>query len=162
MNSPFVNLFYALQAQIQSLVPAIRWIDQEMGQLEHYTERPPVSWPCVLIDFDGWSFENMGRNCQTAEGDIILRLGFAPFSYSNQLSPVKDAALAFYDVEFSLHQALHDWQPGGFSHLTRLTANTEKRHDAIRVRMLRYHTAFEDYSTQPVTTPASPNAVFNI
>lgn len=173
MNSPFANLFEALQTRIKAQVPAIRWIDQDMGQLEHYAERPAVAWPCVLIDFDGWNFENMGQNCQTAEGDLIIRLAFPPFSHSNNLSPVKDKALIFYEHEFNLHKALQGWEPvispppggagGGFSPMTRISADTEKRDDPIRVRVIRYRLAFEDYSTAPVTTPeARPTPKFNI
>lgn len=163
MNSPFANLFEALQTQIKAQVPAIRWIDQDMGQLESYNERPAVAWPCVLIDFDGWNFENMGQNCQTAEGDIIIRLAFPPFSHSNNLSPVKDKALIFYEHEFNLHKALQGWNPEGFSPMTRISADTEKRNDPIRVRVIRYRIAFEDYSTAPVTTPeARPTPKFNI
>jgi len=163
MDSPFAHLLLALQERIGQLVTDIRWIDQDMGQLEHYAERPPVAWPCVLIDLDGWTFTNLGQQAQTAEGDVVVRLAFAPMSYANQLSPVKELALRYYETEFQLHKALHGWGPAGFASLTRLSADTEKRNDAIRVRIIRYHTAFEDYSTLPVTTSQSrPLAELNI
>ena len=34
MNSPFANIFLALQAYIQANVPAIKYIDQDLGQLK--------------------------------------------------------------------------------------------------------------------------------
>lgn len=158
MDSPFANLFLALQTQIKDNT-SIRWIDQDLGQLDYYNEKPPVAWPCVLIDFDAWNFENMGQHCQTAEGDIILRLAFTPYSHSNNLSPQKEKALAYYEHEFALHQALHTWAPEGFAPLTRVTADTEKREDPIRVRVIRYRTAFEDYSTKPERTVAQPDLI---
>ena len=112
MISPFAILYIAIQQRIKEKVPAIRWIDQNLAQLES-SERPPVSWPCVLIDFDDWNFENMSELAQTASGNVIIRLGFAPFSGTNNLTPTayKLKALEYYEIECQLYKALHGWTP---------------------------------------------------
>ena len=86
MNAPFANIFLAIQQRIAATVPAITYIDQDLGQLNS-NGRPPVSWPCALIDFENFRFENLGENVQTAEGLVVLRLGFAPHSNSSQATP---------------------------------------------------------------------------
>lgn len=47
------TIYTQLIKQLQTKVPALRWIDLNRGQLDvPYTDnqRPPVSYPCVLID----------------------------------------------------------------------------------------------------------------
>lgn len=156
MNSPFANIFLAIQARIQSNVTAIAFIDQDLGQLKN--ARPPVSWPCVLIDFEDFSFKNLAENVQTAEGTVVLRLGFAPYSNTSQVAPSTYAtqALGYYDIEWALHQAMQGWNPGdAFGSLDRISVTTQKRTDNYRVREIRYSIAFEDYSTKPEQEYAS-------
>ena len=158
MNSPFANIFLALQAYIQANVPSIKYIDQDLGQLKT-ASRPPVAWPCVLIDFEDFSFENMGNNVQTASGVVALRLGFSPYSNSSQATPTTylQQAISYYDLEWALHKAIQGWAPGtDYGHMVRISATTQKRSDSYRVRELRYSLAFEDYSTKPGQTFAAP------
>jgi hypothetical protein len=150
MNSPFANIFLAIQQHIQTNVTAITYIDQDLGQLKTAT-RPPVSWPCVLLDFEDFSFDNMGQNVQTAKGTVVIRLGFAPYSNTSQATPSVYAqqAIGYYDIEWALHKALQGWAPGDdYGSLIRTSTGTQKRTDNYRVRELRYSVAFEDYSTQ--------------
>jgi len=150
MNSPFANIFLALQQHVQDTVTGIRHIDQDLGQLRTGS-RPPVAWPCLLIDFEAFTFGNMATDVQTANGTITFRIGFPPFSNSGQGTPTQyvKQAIAFYDLEWDLHRALQGWSPGDdYGHLSRISAATEKRTDHYRVRELRYSLAFEDYSTK--------------
>lgn len=152
MNSPFANLFLAIQQRIQATVTDIAYIDQDLGQLKNNDKpsfRPAVSWPCVLIDFDDFTFQNMAENVQTTEGTVVIKLGFAPFSSSGQATPdtYKEKAIGYYDIEWNLNKALQGWAPGDdFGYMVRSTAITEKRTDTIRVREIRYRITFEDYS----------------
>ena len=153
MNSPFANIFLAIQARIQNAVPAILYIDQELGQLSN--TRPPVSWPCVLIDFEDFDFSGLAENVQTATGTVVLRLGFAPHSPSSSGTPVEciEQALLYYDIEWMLHKAIQGWRSGdAYGSMSRINAGTQKRSDSYRVREIRYSIAFEDYSTKRTLT----------
>jgi len=157
MNSPFANFFLAIQARVQNVMPANTYIDQDMGQLKNDkgTVRLPVTWPCVLIDFEDFEFENMADNVQAAKGTVVIRLGFAPASNSSATTPdeYKMLALSYYETEFMLHKALQGWSVGDdYGNLCRTHADTQRRSDTIRVREIRYSIAFEDYSTQPQQT----------
>ena len=158
MNSPFANIFLAIQQQIQTSVPSITYIDQDLGQLR-IGARPPVLWPCALIDFEDFSFDNMGDNVQVAKGTVVIRLGFAPYSSSAQTtpSPYLQQSVGYYDTEWAVHKALQGWAPGeDYGSLIRTNATTQKRTDSYRVREIRYTTTFEDYSTKPVQQYARP------
>ncbi len=150
MNSPFANIFLALQQRIAKEMPGINYIDQDLGQLRT-NNRPPVSWPCVLIDFEDFDFDNLGENVQTAKGTVVLRLGFAPHSNSSHTTPAPyiEQAIGFYDIEWDLHKAIQGWATGvDYGSLARTSTTTQKRTDNYRVRELRYSIAFEDYSTK--------------
>ena len=159
MNSPFANIFLALQSRIQDQVSTISYIDQDLGQLKNET-RPAVTFPCVLIDFEDFNFAALSDNVQTAEGTIVLLLGFKPTSSSSSSTPIdyREQAIGFYDIEWNLHKSLQGWSPGeDYGYLSRQSTITQKRHGFLRVREIRYRLAFQDYSTKPTvqTTTAS-------
>ena len=161
MESPFGTLLIALQDRLKAKVPAIRWIDQDTGQLEVQAERPPVSFPCVLIDFENFLFEDAGEAIQFASGTVLLRLAWPPFSQTNNVTPAewKEKGLAYYDIEWAIYKALHGWKPGAttplpeggrYGYMMRVSSETEKRDmDILRVRALRYSITFEDYNASP-------------
>jgi hypothetical protein len=153
MNSPFAQLFLALTDQLKTVLPPHAYIDQDLGQLEYYEIRPAVSWPCALIDIDSFTFQELGDGSQMAEGDVVIRLAFPPYSSAKSTTPqeYREKALGFYEIEWAINKALHCWSPGDtFGSLTRISAQTERREDPIRVRELRYKLALEDYSTEEV------------
>jgi len=160
MESPFATLYLALQERIKRNVRYITYIDQDLGQLG-VKPRPPVSWPCALIDFEDFRFKDLSEHVQTAKGTIVIRLGFAPHSGSSSITPAdyREQALSYYDIEYHLHQALQGWSPAGecFGSLMRSSAITQPRTDGFRVRELRYKIAFDDYSTKitRLTAPAT-------
>jgi hypothetical protein len=150
MNSAFAQIFKAIQARIQQQVPAIKYIDQDLGQLTQ--QRPPVSWPCALIDMDDFSYSCLSDNTQCATGTVTISLGWATHSGSAYNTPTEVTAqsLAYYELEWQLNKALHGWRPGAaFGSLARVAAATRKKTGGCRVRELCYSLAFEDYSTKP-------------
>lgn len=156
MNSIFSLLLVAMMKRITDMVPEIRWIDQDFGQLGHYEERPPVSFPCVLIDFNQTTYEQEFMQVQMGLLNINIRLAFAPFSNSSAITPeyVQQKALQFYEIEMRLYQALQGWNPDSdiCQPLVRISASNERREDPLRVRTLVFTTAFEDNSAQKVYT----------
>jgi hypothetical protein len=148
LNSPFAKLLVAIGSHLQLKVPQIKWIDQDFGQLENYKDgmRPAVNFPCVLIDFTGWDFEDLGRRCQLGQGQIIARVAYAPYNSSSSNTPTsqKEKALTAYEIEQKVFVALHGWVFEPFSALIRKSANTEKREDPIRVRELVFQSSLKD------------------
>jgi hypothetical protein len=126
-----------------------------LGQLEHYEGRPPVSWPCALIDVDGFDFSDVGGdNEQIGEGFLIIRLGVPAYSPANNLAPgvVRLKALEYYNIEQKIQVALHGWRTEGFSKLLRRKSTLEDRNDPVRVRVIPYAVSFDDDTTKPHTT----------
>lgn len=160
MNAPFANLFIALQQQIATEVPDVVHIAHNLGQLSD-KQRPPVSWPCVLLDFEDFKYTNLSENVQTAKGTVVVTLGFAQHSRAAHTTPEAylQKALSYYDTEWQLHKALQGWSPSEeqFGSLSRTSVTTTPNKHGYRVRELRYTISFDDYSTKPTQqyTPAT-------
>jgi len=157
MNNQFARIFLAIQERIEQTVSEIKHIDHDLGQLEGYSNRPEVAFPCILTDFDQWQFENLGANSQQAQGDVIIKLAFAQVADSSNLTQLvwRNKALEYYDIEWKLHKALQGWSPAGdIGYLTRTSVTTENRPMGVRIRTLRYRLEFEDFDTKPVQATA--------
>jgi len=160
-TSPFGNIYLSLMARLQEQVPELKYIDQDLGQLENYEVRPAVQMPCALIDIGEFDFDDMaGKNMQHGEGLVLVRVAVDPFSASGNLAPeaVREKALSYYDIEQKVYVALHGWRTTGFSKLLRRKSVKEIRDDKFRVKALAFATSFEDDTASPVmiTIPRPP------
>jgi hypothetical protein len=161
MNSPFAQIFLALQARIAEIIPDIGLIDMDYGQLES-KERPAVAFPCVLVDFQNWQFEDLSNLVQTASGIIIVKLATDPYSGTDNITPdtYKQDALNIFELEYDLYKGLHGWNPGGNTGpLGRSYINTDNRRQGMKVRALSFSLSFQDYSAkrpqQIISAPAN-------
>jgi hypothetical protein len=184
MTSPFALLFLAIQKRLGNIIDVnsngiLGTIDQDLGQLEDNSKgmnRPPVTFPCALIDIDDATFQNEGDNAQLAVVNVCIRIGFPPFSSTELKVPpeYKNKALYYYDIEQAIVQAFHGWNPtivnidGAtttadlsdiFGHFIRVRVAKEDRNDLLRVRAIMFTLSMNDYSTAIGTTlvPATPN-----
>jgi hypothetical protein len=151
----FGELLTDLQDYLKTAVPSIKWIDQDLGQLEHFEYRPAVDFPCLLIDFSNATYSEEGGLVQFGDVNVMFRLGFAPFSQSYAAAPldVRQQALGYYDIEQDLFEALQGWNNSFTTPFIRMHADTEHRpHDGLRIRLLTFNTAYEDHSAVPLTT----------
>jgi hypothetical protein len=155
-SSPFAQLYIALQGYIKANVPTIKHIALDIGQLDYYETRPAVSFPCLLIDFGDTHFNDEGQNVQWANITIKTRLGFAPFSRADSITPdvaVKEA-LQYFEIENQLYLALQGYTPTLKNDdnidvemcqpLSRINAAKEMRDDPFIVRVNMWSTAGED------------------
>ncbi len=164
MPAPFIVIFSAIQNRIIHQVPEIAHIALDMGQL-NTRNRPQLSWPCLLIDFEHFSFSDLGAHVQMATGTIALRLGTAPLSGTGQNTPeaYRTKALSCYNLEAQLHMALHAWSlPGDYmGAMMRTSVRTQSRTDGYHVRELRYTLSYEDNSTRTEQQMAPVSMVVN-
>ncbi len=165
MQSIFANLFLLLQAKLATIAngeqPAFRHIDFDMGQLDE--ETPPITYPAILIDFDQFNWQDMAENCKIGEGPITLKLVFAPYSgTSNITNPTfREKGLTYFELEKKVKSALDGWCPdgNGYSPLDYESVTTDKSRTDLRVRAMTFSIGIEDYSDQTTftKTPFTPN-----
>jgi hypothetical protein len=129
MHSNKKLLFLATQQLLAAIVdtddsPVIKYIDQDLGQLDE--QRPPVSWPCALIDIDESTYAELGNGIQNGTTGVNIRLGFPPYSQTSNLTPAeyREKALRFYDIEQLIYLKLHNQWPATATVKTLNTDNT--------------------------------------
>jgi hypothetical protein len=189
MNSNFSLLFLALQARIDTIVDSdnnkiFRTVDHDLGYLDE--DIPPVNCPAVLIDMNSFKFSDMASNCQIAEGTVVFKIIFMPYSSTNTKTPLqwKEKGLNYYEIEEQLHQALQGWAPvynvlvtpadpnaipptedvykdvlaDVFGAFDRVNARTSNKRKDLRIREITYSIEFEDYGTKPdvIYIPVTP------
>ena len=74
----------AVQDRLLELLPEkIAYLAEDWGQLDFYNERPPVNFPCVLIDIAEAEFSDCTRKVQLREAILTVRVAhFDPVNIS--------------------------------------------------------------------------------
>ena len=154
LNSPDANLLKG-SIDLVKAVTEIRFISQDIGQLENYGLSPAVSWPCCLIDIEEGRFSDSGDQLiQIAEKVVTFRLALVKYTDVNNLAPdaIIEVALQYLEIENKLFIALHGKAVPGFGKFTRILDATERRDDDIRVRIIKFSVSYTDTSAKPVRT----------
>lgn len=149
MESPFARLFLDLQDHILAEVPAVVYIEQDLGQLGSEEPRKMMLFPGILIDFPSTPFSNLQGKNQLAIPTISVTLVFDNYNNTNSLTPlaIKEAGLNYLEIEQKVFMAVQAWESDYCESLVRTNASGLNRNDVgLRVRELTFTTQFEDYS----------------
>lgn len=138
------EIFTGISAKLETGVPAIRWIDFDLGQFDQQ-ELPPVSWPCVLIGFADAPFQNIGTGGQLAEVGVYLLLGCKVYerTHSKAESTYRAHGLEHLDLIEDIHRAIDGLGGTSFSDLRRTNFQNVSRSD-FRIYRLEYRCLFCD------------------
>lgn len=147
-NTLEIPLYEAMAARIKALVPEVRWIEMDYGQLQY--EQPPVDFPAVLIDFTATQYADILASAQTGDVSIRVSVVMATFSQSYVAAPadVRAKALECFNLERKVAAALHGWCPdsGICTPLARRSVQTANHPEiGVRVRDITFATSFEEY-----------------
>ena len=73
----YKEIFTAVCDRLEKEVPALRWIDAEMGQLSSRGDtRPPVAFPCVLVEISYTACDTLSGGRQRVNAEVQLKVGF--------------------------------------------------------------------------------------
>lgn len=143
------ELFVALCDHLEKEVPELRWIDEDEGQLNTQPGiRPPVDFPCCLIDIQYPGCRDITDTYQTVTASITLKIVFLSAGETNNKAPVRfrKRALDRLSVTDKIHTAIQGWQAGGYvSPLSRRSARPSTTAGGLKVYTVVYDTTFEEY-----------------
>lgn len=131
------DVFTAISDKIAASVPAIRWVDFDLGQLSQ--EKPPVSWPCALVDYSANTVEPGADLTVTETLSVEITLGFKlrERTHSKAQATFRDEALEHLDTVSAVRAALEGLSGDSFSGLT-YTGFTRDRRADYRVYRLTF------------------------
>ena len=127
------DIFVSLCDRLEKEVPSLRWIDEDLGQLND-------------IEYSGC--RDLTDLCQLVDLKITLKLAF-PYqgeSYSKAPEKVREKALDRYAVVSEVHDCLQGWTADEiFSPLSRRSGRPSVMAGGIKTYTLVYGTTFEEY-----------------
>lgn len=141
-----------MQAVLERIrqVAELKWIDADEGQLDFTDSRPPVAFPCCLVDLYYPDAENMSGNVPTMqriEVTIALKVGFndcASFNVNKPLQ-VQNVAFSRMDVLEEIHKALQGfYMENCVRFFRRRSCRPQKRPDGLKVYEVIYMAEFID------------------
>ena len=153
--SPFSRIYKSIRNILNVNVPNVAQVDMDYGQLRLYEGRAALKFPCVLLDFPGWSFSNIGGLAQIGQGPVIVTIAFAAYSRtdSKATDSMLDRGLEFLDIEQEVCEWLHGFAPAqSMGYLIRQTATSANLPDGIRTRVITFALELEDCSLARVYT----------
>ncbi|MBN8668757.1 MAG: hypothetical protein J0M30_14765 [Chitinophagales bacterium] len=147
--TPESNLLLKIQQRILDNIPEIRWIDADQGQLEFFTStRPPVVFPCALIDVQDITYRDMQDMMQQAIGNFTIRIAIEPAATFSSTTPTqyKEKAITHFELAGKVAKWLNNWRADGILTIdfTRKSLVTEKRDDPYRVLLLTFECRWID------------------
>lgn len=136
-------------------VAALKYIDEDWGQLEFWADKAPVQWPCGLVDLLDATWSNEGKNIQMGALQIVVRLADLRLTNSSVKAPSgqRQKAFAIYGLQKDVYKALHGWCGGNYySKLIRTRTRKIKREDGARIFEMYFTTVIKDASAMPQYT----------
>ena len=135
---------YTTLLELIGEIPEIRWVDLEAGQMQE--EYPPVAFPCVLIDFDIPSTENIIHTIQNVNMTFSIRLNCKVLSETNGKAPkpVRTKALEYFGLVQKIYEKLQGYNDNGFVYFNRLSVRNENLRKGIKTVVLRFETSYYD------------------
>lgn len=141
------DIIQAIQNKVAE-VTALKYVDEDWGQLDDYSPNPPAQFPCALIDIASLVFSDVGRdnsatpiNRQTAVGSITITIANLKLSNTSKRAPQgqKDNAWSVFCLLDDVHKKVHGWKPtGNTGALMRKSHKRVRRDDGIQEYQIVY------------------------
>lgn len=140
------DVLIASQERLDELKAAglLKYVGEDWGQLDLYDTRPPVEFPCVLIDAAVVDYSDRGQRTQEGLGTLSVRYAeYDPVRISSG-APDNTRGFRCFDAMQQIYKALQGLSGDTFSGLTRIRMAKARRDDGIREYEITFRFAFVD------------------
>jgi hypothetical protein len=147
------TVYTAVMARLKEQVPELKWIDLDAGQLDVRDKRPPLAYPCALVDIAVNNCRDLYAGVQLCHALVSVRVAQnLPSSRTGSATSgdVRNNALRRFDLIEKVYVALRDFDDDGFNPLSRTGQTREKHPDGLFVCRIDFQTDFRD-DTAPGT-----------
>lgn len=133
---------------IYNQLKKIRWVDLDKGQLEYYTTRPAVAFPCSLIKIEITKTETIGNNVQRCNGRITVRLAFDYVGNTAAATPepIREESLEYFDIAEAVYLVMQGKGNREVGEFNRSMAVEENRPDGLKVLSIVFTSTWLDKS----------------
>lgn len=140
------------QQRLGDQVPQLAYVDKDWGQLSF--EKPPVKWPCALLDVKNANFTQEGNGIQLSETQITVTVANMRLVASSLAAPKAEDAYRIIELLAGIHAALHLFSTGSYAPLFRTNLRKVVADSTKECYEMTYQTAFEvGFDTGATTAP---------
>lgn len=129
------TLFITVMRKLQEDLPELRYISEDWGQLDHYSDKPPVNWPCALISISSGQDTTQTKDNRKRATTLQVRIADTPSYSANAAAPSSqiDIALRILEITDRVGDVLHGLEVEGYkSDLAQINFTKVLREDGIR------------------------------
>lgn len=142
------KLFIALCDHLTKEVPELMWLDEDEGQLNTAQGiRPPVDFPCCLVDIHYPDCRDANEEEQVVTATITLKVGFQNMGETNNKAPhpVREKALERITTVEKIQIALQGWTAEDtIDPLSRKNARSSVLANRVKLYTITYNTTFQE------------------
>ncbi len=139
-------------------IPGLKYVAEDWGQLDYYTNRPPVEFPCALIDVQGADYADLSRQYQQADATFTIRIAdYRPVNVSALSQESDEESFYIFDLLAEIYKALQGLCGPTFSRISRTRLRKAERDDGIREMVMTFRFGFTDSSAAPKMQKATPD-----
>lgn len=142
-----------------SQIQGILYIDEDWGQLDEFSQNPPVRWPCALVDIINAEPSDVGNKVQLIDCTVLIRLADLRLNKTSQKAPEagRNNANNFFGLAQTIFQHLHGWHNTNshYNTLRRTGLKRVVRDDGIREYQIKFETVLTDVSAKTIITDHS-------
>ena len=136
------DVLIAVKTALQG-VSELRYAGEDWGQIDYF-RKPPVKFPCALIDVEEVDYSDDAPRYQQGDGLLTIRVADIRMVNDSFQSPPSKHEFGIFDLLQSVYKALQGLSGDTFSPLTRTKLFRARRDDSIREYRLLFKFSFTD------------------
>jgi hypothetical protein len=135
-------------------IKALKYVDENWGQLDYYSPNFPVKWPCALVDVSEAQFSNLGMDKsatpvhrQMADYRVEIRVANLKLTNTSVKAPATQKAQAHsvWVLIEDIHKKLQGFTPGeNSSKLIRAGLSRVNRDDGVQEYSIIYSSSLHN------------------
>lgn len=143
------TIYTAVINRLIDQVPALKWIDMDIGQLDSQ-ERPAIALPCCLITISIPNPKAISDTFQECDARIGLKLIFDIPERTNSVATEANrlAGLANYDIIAATYAALQGYETENFDSLNRTSQGPGAVKRGLWIYPMDFTARFEDATAE--------------
>jgi hypothetical protein len=129
-------------------LPPLKWFDKQMGQFTNPELSVAMPLPCILMEYQPFTWITVGKNVQRGNGNIRFYIYFENYADAYTGSVNQNLALQFFDFTDFANLALQGFSLEHMTALQRVGDNEDSAEDMIITSQVDYGTILTDETTE--------------
>lgn len=140
-----MNDLYEQLITLLNEIPELEWIDLNVGQLDQ--EKPPVVFPCTLIDISVPKRDDITTKEQQASAVISITLAVKALGDTNSKvsEGVRANSLEYFSIMNSIYKKLQGFTNESFYPFS-CTKQIPQTKKGLKVMLQQFETSWNDYT----------------